>query len=137
MRYVAGIDVGTSGVKCIIVAEDGRVTASQTRSYPLSNPKEGWSEQNPADWWEGTCDAMKAAVEQGGVAAADIVGVSLSGQMHGLVALDSSDNVIRPAITLERPAYRRGMRGDYYGGGRPRRAAFIYQQHDADRLYGR
>ena len=98
MRYVAGIDVGTSGVKCILVGEDGHVAASQTRNYPLSNPKEGWSEQNPSDWWEGTCGAMKAAVEQSGVAAGDIVGVSFSGQMHGLVALDQNDSVIRPAI---------------------------------------
>jgi xylulokinase len=98
MRYVAGIDVGTSGVKCILVGEDGHVAASQTRNYPLSNPKDGWSEQNPADWWEGTCSAMKAAVEQSGAAAGDIAGVSFSGQMHGLVALDESDNVIRPAI---------------------------------------
>lgn len=98
MRYVAGIDVGTSGVKCILVGEDGHVAASQTRTYPLYNPREGWSEQSPADWWEGTCAAMKAAVEQSGVVAADIAGVSYSGQMHGLVALDENDDVIRPAI---------------------------------------
>src|SRR5512133_3734788 len=98
MRYVAGIDVGTSGVKCILVAQDGRVAASQTRNYPLSNPKEGWSEQNPADWWAGTCSAMKAAVGESGAAPEEIVGLSFSGQMHGLVALDASDNVIRPAI---------------------------------------
>lgn len=98
MKYVAGIDVGTSGVKCIIVGEDGRVAASKTRAYPVSTPKPGWSEQNPADWWTGTCDAMKTAVAQSGVRAEDIVGVSYSGQMHGLVALDEDDNVIRPAI---------------------------------------
>ncbi len=98
MKYVAGIDVGTSGVKCILVAENGSVAASQTRNYPLSNPKEGWSEQNPADWWAGTCAAMKAAVEQSGVKKEDIVAVSYSGQMHGLVALDENNNVIRPAI---------------------------------------
>lgn len=98
MKYVAGIDVGTSGVKCIIVAQDGSVAASETRTYPLSNPKENWSEQNPADWWAGTCDAMKTAVEKSGVAPADLVGLSFSGQMHGLVALDKDDKVIRPAI---------------------------------------
>ena len=98
MKYVAGIDVGTSGVKCIIVSEEGKVAASKTRTYPLSNPHEGWSEQDPADWWAGTCEAMKAAVEQSGVAAGDIAGLSFSGQMHGLVALDQNANVIRPAI---------------------------------------
>ena len=98
MKYVAGIDVGTSGVKCIIVSQEGQVQASQTRTYPLSNPHEGWSEQNPADWWAGTCEAMKVAVEQSGVAASDIAALSFSGQMHGLVALDKNANVIRPAI---------------------------------------
>ncbi len=98
MRCVAGIDVGTSGVKCILVDERGRVVSSKTEAYPLSNPKEGWSEQNPADWWEGTCRAMKAAVEKSGLKLGDIAGVSFSGQMHGLVALDAQDQVIRPAI---------------------------------------
>ena len=98
MKYLAGIDVGTSGVKCILVREDGHLAASQMRSYPVYTPKDGWSEQDPADWWAGTCEAMKAAVEQSGVAATDIAGVSFSGQMHGLVALDKNDSVIRPAI---------------------------------------
>lgn len=98
MKYVAGIDVGTSGVKCIIVAQDGSVVASKTEEYPICNPKHGWSEQNPADWWNGTCKAMKAAVEASGVVVSDIIGASSSGQMHGLVALDESDSVIRPAI---------------------------------------
>jgi xylulokinase len=98
MKYLAGIDVGTSGVKCIIVGEDGHLAASQTRSYPVYTPVDGWSEQNPADWWAGTCEAMKATIEQSGVAAADIAGLSFSGQMHGLVALDAYDKVIRPAI---------------------------------------
>ena len=98
MKYLAGIDVGTSGVKCILVGEDGHLAASQTRAYPLYTPHDGWSEQDPADWWAGTCDAMKAAVEQSGVKPSDIVGLSFSGQMHGLVALDERDEVIRPAI---------------------------------------
>lgn len=70
----------------------------KTREYPISNPKEGWSEQKPADWWEGACKAMREAVESSGINTDDIVGASLSGQMHGLVAMGSDDNVIRPAI---------------------------------------
>jgi len=98
MKYVAGFDVGTSGVKCILVGEDGSVAVSKTQEYPISNPEEGWSEQDPAYWWAGTYKAMKQAVQQSGVKAEDIVGASLSGQMHGLVALDADDKVIRPAI---------------------------------------
>jgi xylulokinase len=98
MKYIAGIDVGTSGVKCIIIDEKATVLASVTESYPLSIPQTGWSEQNPADWWEGTQKAMKQAVIDSGVANKDIVALSFSGQMHGLVAMDKENNVVRPAI---------------------------------------
>ncbi len=98
MRYIAGIDVGTSGVKCIIIDENGAVVSSVTENYPLSTPQEGWSEQDPADWWAGTKKAMKAAVEKSGVDKKDVVGLGFSGQMHGLVALDKDNQVLRPAI---------------------------------------
>ncbi len=98
MKYIAGIDVGTSGVKCIIIDEGGQVIASVTEVYPLSIPREGWSEQDPADWWAGTQKAMKAAVENSGVDNSDIVGLGFSGQMHGLVALDKARKVLRPTI---------------------------------------
>jgi len=98
MKYIAGIDVGTSGVKCIVIDENGAVVSSVTENYPLSIPKEGWSEQDPADWWAGTQKAMKAAVEKSGVDNKDIVGLGFSGQMHGLVALDKDNKVLRPAI---------------------------------------
>lgn len=98
MRYIAGIDVGTSGVKCIVINEQAQVTASCTEGYPISTPKAGWSEQNPADWWAATKKAMKQAVQKSGAAADDIIALGFSGQMHGLVALDSSNEVVRPAI---------------------------------------
>ena len=98
MRYIAGIDVGTSGVKCIIIDEKGKVLSSATENYPLIIPQDGWSEQDSAEWWKGTKTAMKRAVEQSGVNNADIVGLGFSGQMHGLVALDENDSVVRNAI---------------------------------------
>ncbi len=98
MSFVMGIDVGTSGVKCIIINDKGAVLASDTQSYPLSTPRNGWSEQNPADWWEGTKKAIRNVVDSSGVDSKDIAGVGFSGQMHGLVALDKDDRVIRPAI---------------------------------------
>ena len=55
MKHIMGIDVGTSGVKCIIIDENGAVLASDTQSYPLSTPRSGWSEQDPADWWGRNC----------------------------------------------------------------------------------
>jgi xylulokinase len=91
MTLIAGLDVGTTGVKAIAITPGGEVVATAERSYPLSTPRPGWSEQDPEDWWH----ASEAALaELGG----DIAGIGLSGQMHGLVALDESDRVVRPAI---------------------------------------
>ncbi len=97
-RYLVGLDIGTSGAKCIIVDEAGAVVASSTQEYPLSTPKPGWAEQEPADWWAGIVRGCQAIMKkfQGNVE--DIAGVSFSGQMHGLVALDKEKNVIRPSI---------------------------------------
>lgn len=96
MKYIMGIDVGTSGLKCILIDEKGHVTVSVTENYPLYTPKPGWSEQNPSDWWEAAGKAMRKA--SAAVDKKDIIALGFSGQMHGLVALDKDDKVIRPAI---------------------------------------
>jgi xylulokinase len=90
-RLLVGLDVGTSGVKALAIARDGEVVASAERGYPLSTPQPGWAEQDPEDWWL----AAEGALADLGVAPAAI---GLSGQMHGLVALDEQDRVLRPAI---------------------------------------
>ena len=97
-RILVGLDVGTSGAKCILADETGCVLASSTQSYPLSTPRPGWAEQNPEDWWEGVKRGLKVILEKAQVKPEDIVGISFSGQMHGLVALDENNEVIRPAI---------------------------------------
>ncbi len=91
MTVLVGLDVGTSGVKAIALAPDGEVLATAERGYPLSTPQPGWSEQDPEDWWR----ASEAALAELGVEPA---GIGLSGQMHGLVCLDSEERVLRPAI---------------------------------------
>jgi xylulokinase len=91
---LVGIDVGTSGVKGLAVAADGTVLAREEAGYPLSTPRPGWAEQNPADWWEAT-EAVLGRLEQ---RAGRPAGIGLSGQMHGLVALDAAGRVLRPAI---------------------------------------
>jgi len=93
MTVLVGLDVGTTGVKAIAISPDGAVLARAERSYALSTPQPGWSEQDPEDWWQ----AAEAAITEIS-AGRDIAGIGLSGQMHGLVALDSADRVIRPAI---------------------------------------
>ena len=97
-RLLVGLDVGTSGAKCIVADEEGRVVASSLQEYPLYTPRPGWAEQNPADWWEAVVRGLKAILSSPEVCRENIVGLSFSGQMHGLVPLDSNLEVIRHAI---------------------------------------
>jgi xylulokinase len=93
---VLGIDLGTSGCKTVLVAEDGRILASATAEYPLSTPQPLWSEQDPADWWRGVVASVRAVLaQQPGVA---VAGIGIGGQMHGATLLDAQDRVVRPAI---------------------------------------
>lgn len=91
---VVGLDVGTSGVKGIALAPDGTVVARASRHYPLSTPHPQWSEQDPDDWWRASSEVMEELSAKAGPPS----GIGLSGQMHGLVALDASDRPVRPAI---------------------------------------
>jgi xylulokinase len=93
IQAVVGLDVGTSAVKAVAVGLDGRVVARHEVGYPLAVPRPGWAEQDPEDWWRATQEALAAVLDD-----AEVVGIGLSGQMHGLVALDDADRVIRPAI---------------------------------------
>ena len=93
-----GIDLGTSGVKALVIREDGTVLASATVEYSLSTPRPLWSEQDPADWWRGTCEAIRAVLAKANLSAAAVRAFGLSGQMHGLTLLDEAGRVLRPAI---------------------------------------
>ena len=96
MNSYIGIDLGTSGLKLLLVAKDGNILAENTQTYPVSYPHPGWSEQNPEDWFSAVLRGLSALLE--GQDASAVRGISFGGQMHGLVALDEADNVIRPAI---------------------------------------
>ncbi len=98
MGYLLGIDVSTTGAKALLIDESGTVAASATTEYSLSTPQPMWSEQSPADWWEGTCSSVRAALARASLTGADITGVGLTGQMHGLVMMDQAGRVLRPAI---------------------------------------
>jgi xylulokinase len=88
---VAGLDVGTSSVKGLALdTESGEVVASAHDDYGFDTPRPGWAEQDPELWWRAT---ERVLAELGQVS-----GIGLSGQMHGLVALDSADRVLRPAL---------------------------------------
>jgi xylulokinase len=98
MRYLLGIDVSTTGSKALLVDEAGSVVTSVTTEYPMHTPQPLWAEQDPADWWDATVTSVRQALEQSGVGATDVVGIGMTGQMHGLVALDGTGAVLRPCI---------------------------------------
>ncbi len=95
MLYI-GIDLGTSAVKLLLMDGEGKIHKIVSKEYPLYFPHPGWSEQNPKDWYEKTIEGMEELLSE--TDRAQVAGISFGGQMHGLVALDKEDKVIRPAI---------------------------------------
>ena len=94
--YYIGVDLGTSSVKLILMEPTGDIVNTVSKTYPISFPKPGWSEQNPTDWYDKTCEGIKELIKD--IDKDKVAGISFGGQMHGLVILDENDNVIRPAI---------------------------------------
>jgi len=105
-QFVVGIDIGTSGCKSLLIDDRGQVAARASEEYPLSTPKPGWSEQNPEDWWQAVKIKVKRPVK-GFNSVNDIKVIGLSGQMHGLVALDKDSRVLRPCILWNDQRLRR------------------------------
>ena len=95
MLYI-GIDLGTSAVKLLLMDGEGRIQKIVSKEYPLYFPHPGWSEQKPEDWYEQTMAGIKELIAQADKS--QVAGISFGGQMHGLVILDSDDQVIRPAL---------------------------------------
>lgn len=98
MKYVIGVDLGTSSVKVLLMNQNGEVCSEVSRSYPLIHEKSGYSEQDPAEWIDKTVEALKELTDQFDGSAEDIQGISFSGQMHGLVLVDEENRVLRHAI---------------------------------------
>ncbi|WP_239617813.1 xylulokinase [Cohnella mopanensis] len=98
MKYVIGVDLGTSAVKTLLIGQDGSVKAEATKEYPLYHAKSGWSEQDPEDWVTGTNGSLQELISNSGVNPSDIEGISFSGQMHGLVLVDENNKPVRRAI---------------------------------------
>ncbi len=93
-----GLDLGTSGLRAVLVDADGALVASSEYAWPVSHPAPGWSEQDPADWVKGCQVAVAKLKEDAPEALAALRGIGLSGQMHGATLLDASDEVLRPCI---------------------------------------
>ena len=95
MLYI-GVDLGTSAVKLLVMDETGDIKKIVSKEYPLFFPHPGWSEQDPQDWYRQSIAGLKELLA--GCDKSQVAGISFGGQMHGLVALDKDDQVIRPAI---------------------------------------
>ena len=98
MSHYLGVDVGTSGTKTLLIDQAGKVLAEANADYPMHQPKPGWTEQSPEDWWNATVKTVREVVAKAGVSAADVKAIGISGQMHGSVFLDKHNQVIRPAL---------------------------------------
>ncbi|MGY2289239.1 xylulokinase [Pseudomonas sp. SDO528_S397] len=96
MQALIGIDIGTSGCKALLLDVSGAVIAADTATYPLSQPRPGWTEQDPQLWIDGARQAIAGVLAK--APGVQLLGVGLSGQMHGLVPLDAAHQVLRPAI---------------------------------------
>lgn len=95
MRTYLGIDIGTSGVKVLVADQGGAILGSATQGYPLLQPRAGWTEQNPVDWWEACIRALSKLAENSGVDLSAAEAIGLSGQMHGSVVLGKETSTQR------------------------------------------
>ena len=98
MAYFLGIDTSTTSSKALLINEYGEVIAVASNPHTLQIPKPLWSEQDPREWWEAVSASIKSVLEKAGISGERIAAIGLTGQMHGLVLLDESGNVLRPAI---------------------------------------
>ena len=97
-RFIVAHDLGTSGDKASLHHADGRLIAAHTARYPVDFVAGGKAEQDPDDWWNGSCDATRALLRETGTDPADVAAVAISGQMMGATLVDEENEAIRPAI---------------------------------------
>jgi xylulokinase len=98
LQYLIGVDLGTSGTKTVLFDVHGKEIASALEEYPLYQPYNGWAEQEPEDWWNAAVNTIKAVIAKSQVNPKDIAGLSLSGQMHGLVLTDDNGSALGRSI---------------------------------------
>jgi len=99
MSKLLGIDVGTGGTRALLIDPSGVLVASAIHEHvPFASPRSGWAEQDPHDWWKACQGAVRKLLRDSSIPASEIACIGLSGQMHGAVLLDSSNQVLRPAL---------------------------------------
>ena len=98
MSCYLGIDIGTSGTKTLAIDVSGNVLAESVAEYPVHQPRPGWTEQDPEDWWKATVKTVRAVIRKANLKPDSVKAIGLSGQMHGSVFLDAKGQVIRNAL---------------------------------------
>lgn len=93
-KYLLGIDIGTSACKVAVFDFEGHVICSQSNSYKVFYPHEGWAEQNPDDWWNAVCESIRGIWRKSGILPSDMAGIGIGGQGWSAVALDASGEVL-------------------------------------------
>ncbi len=98
MSYYIGLDTSTTATKALLMDGDGSVISIGRSKYDYETPRPLWAEQAPDLWWQATIEAIQQALAESGVDGGDVSGIGMTGQMHGLVLLDDTGEVLRPAI---------------------------------------
>lgn len=98
MTHYLGIDIGTTGTKTLLIDAAGNVVCEANATYPMEQPRPGWTQQNPDDWWRATVATVREVMSKSKLAPSDVAAIGLSGQMHGSVFLDKNNQVLRPAL---------------------------------------
>jgi xylulokinase len=109
--YLMGIDVGTTGVKTILITADGKLAAEANNGYQVQSPQTNWFEQDPEDWWNTTVLSIKQMFKESGADGTQVSGIGLSGMYHGSVLLGKDHKVLRPCILWN--DQRTGKQSDY------------------------
>ena len=94
--HFIGLDVSTTASKAVVIDEGGTVIATASHDHVLETPRPLWSEQDPAEWWRASCASLQTVLEA--IPRDSVAALGLTGQMHGLTALDAADRPLRPAI---------------------------------------
>lgn len=98
MSLYLGIDISTTATKALLIDEQGRLMAVASSPHTLQTPRPLWSEQDPHEWWNATAESIHSVLDKADISGESVSALGLTGQMHGLVLLDESGNVLRPAI---------------------------------------